>query len=345
MNRGQVAPAFLLLGEEVLLRDAFLSRLLSALLPPGMKTLNLDILRGNETVAADIATRCCTVPAFSPRRVVLLKEAERLRPEVWEAILAYLESPSPSTCLICVADKLDRGNRGLQRIHETGKVLSFTAPRTEEERHRWCQGWMRERARQQGKLLTPEAEMLLLTLQGPDLLRLTQELDKLCLFVGDRQQIDLQAVGDLVGRGRVQGIFELTRAVSRRDLEGALSCLRHLLERGEEPLGILGMLARQVRLLLRAKELLAESRPPAEISRLLGVPRPFLSEILEGAKVSSVDRLEQGLVRLLALDRALKSWGRGQPLCLELAVMDLCSEGKSQAALPRARSRWASRDL
>ncbi len=333
-----MAPVYLLLGEEVLLRDEFLSRLLRALLPPGMETLNLDTLRGSEAAGADVATRCRTVPAFSPRRVVLLKEVERLHADAWEAILAYLEHPSPSTCLICVADKLDHANRGLQRINEVGKVLWFAPPRTEEERQRWCQRWMRERARQQGKSLTPEAEMLLLTLQGPDLLRLTQELDKVCLFVGDRPQIDLEAVEALVGQGRVRGIFELTRAVSRRDVGGALFCLRQLMERGEEPLGILGMLARQVRLLLQAKELLAESRPPSEISRLLGIPRVFLSEILEGAKVSSVDGLEQGLVRLLTLDRALKSWGRGQPLCLELAVVDLCSEGKSQAALPRARN-------
>jgi DNA polymerase-3 subunit delta len=327
--RGQAAPVYFLVGEEVLLRNEFLSRLLSALLPSGMESFNLDIVSGEEAVGADLITRCRTVPAFSPRRVVLLKEADRLRPETWKAILAYLEAPSSSTCLICVANRLDRADRKLQPIEQVGKVLRFTPPRYEEERQRRSQRWMSERAKQQGKSLAPEAEMLLLALQGTDLLRLAQEVDKLCLFVGEQEQIDLEAVEALVGRARVQGIFELTRAVGCRDLEGALSCLRHLLERGEEPLGILGMLARQVRLLLRAKELLAESHAPGEISRLLGIPRAYLSEILEGAKISSVARLEQGLGRLLVLDRALKSSGRGQLLYLELAVIDLCSGGQN----------------
>ena len=88
---------------------------------------------------------------------------------------------------------------------------------------------------------------------------------------------------------------------------------------------MLGMLARQLRLLVRAKELLAQSSPPAEISRLLGLPRPFVSEILEAAHISSLPRLEQGLACLLDLDRRLKSSGGGQPLFLELAVIDLCS--------------------
>jgi len=220
---------------------------------------------------------------------------------------------------------LEHGHRGLKRIEEVGKVLRFALPRDAEGRERQCQQWMRQRARQQGKSLTPEAERLLLTLQGPDLLRLSQEVDKLCLFVGERQEIDPEAVEALVGQGRVRGIFELTAAVSRRDLNGALSCLRHLLERGEEPLGMLGMLARQLRLLVRAKELLAQSSPPAEISRLLGVPRPFVSEILEAADISSLPRLEQGLARLLDVDRRLKSSGGGQRLFLELAVIDLCS--------------------
>src|SRR3970040_571018 len=126
---------------------------------------------------------------------------------------------------------------------------------------------MRQRARQQGKSLTPEAERLLLTLQGPDLLRLSQEVDKLCLFVGERQEIDPEAV---------------------------------------EALGRVGMLGRQLGPLVRAKEPLAQASPPAEISRLLGVPRPFVSEILEAADISSLPRLEQGLARLLDVDRRLK---------------------------------------
>lgn len=320
-----MAPAYLLVGEEVLLREEFLSRLLRALLPSGMEPLNLDVLVGTEAAGEDLITRCRTVPAFSPRRVVVLKEADRLRPEVWESLLAYLATPASTTCLICIAEKLDSADRKLQRLEQVGKVLRFAPPRTEEERQRRTQRWITERARQQGKSFTPEAEMLLLTLQGPDLLLLAHEVDKLCLFVGDRVQIDLEAVEALVGHARVQGIFALTRAVGHRNLEGALSCLRDLLVRGEEPLRIVGMLARQVRLLLRAKELLAESRPPAEISRLLGIPRVFLSEILEGAKISSVAGLEGGLARLLDLDRALKSSGKGQSLYLELAVIDLCS--------------------
>ena len=323
-TRGDVAPVYLLLGEEVLLRDEFLARLVHVLLPSGTDTLNLDVLYGEEVVAADLLIRCRTVPAFAPRRVVLLKGSERLRHGVWEALSAYLEDPVTTTCLVCVADKLDAGHRGLKRIDQAGKVLRFSAPRDEAARERHCQQWMSERARQHGKSLTPEAERLLLTLQGPDLLRLSQEVDKLCLFVGGDPQIDLDAVERLVGHGRVRGIFELTGAVTRRDLAGALRCLRNLLERGEEPLGILGMLARQLRLLLRANELLAQAHPAAEISRLLGVPRPFLPEILEGARTSSLDRLERGLLRLRELDQQLKSWGRAQPLYLELAVIDLC---------------------
>ncbi len=290
-----------------------------------MEPLNLDILSGPEAIRVDLAARCRTVPAFSQWRVVLLKEADHLGPEAWEAILAYLEAPSASTCLICIADELNQRSPGIQRIARVGKVLRFSLPRHPEERRRWCQGWIRQRAERQGKSLSPDAEILLLDLQGLDLLRLGQEVDKLCLFVGDRQRIECDAVEALVGEGRVREIFELTSAVGRRDRDGALLCLRRLLELGEEPLGILGMLARQVRLLLTAKELLTEHRPPAEISRIIGVPPRFLPELLNQAQVSSLPRLEQGLARLLALDKELKSWGRRQPLYLELAIADLCS--------------------
>ncbi len=299
---------------------SFSSGLLKALLPPGTAALNLETVSGEEVDAPDFIARCRSVPAFAPRRVFLIKEADRLRGEVWDALLSYLEDPCPTTCLILMAHKLDQRSRPFRSLQRCATLLRFPTPGQGS-----LERWLQERARRQGKLLTPEAQLLLLNLQGDELLRLAQEIDKLCLAVGERRRIEAGDVVAVVGEARMREIFELTAQVGRRDVVGALTCLRRLLEGGEEPLQVLGMLARQVRLLLKAKELLLESASPAEISRALGVPPPFLPELLEEAQASPVARLEEGLARLLALDRELKSRGRGQPLHFELAIIDLCS--------------------
>lgn len=315
-----MAPAYLLLGEEVLLRDEFLSRLRNALLPSGLEALNLEALSGEEVDASDLVTRCRSVPAFAPRRVLLVKDADRLRGEVGDALSAYLEDPCPTTCLILTAQKLDQRSRLFRSLQRRAVVLRFTPPgRGGLER------WLQERAKRRGKLLTPEAQLLLLDLQGAELLRLAQEIEKLCLSVGERRRIEAADVIAAVGEARVRGIFELAAQVGRRDAVAALACLRRLLDGGEEPLQILGMVARQIRLLLKAKELLATATPSAEISRALGVPPPFLPELLEEAKAFPPARLERALTRLLALDRDLKSRGRGQSIPLELAIIDLCA--------------------
>lgn len=285
-----------------------------------MKALNLETALGEEMDAPSFVARCRSVPAFAPRRVLLVKEADRLRGEVWDTLLSYLETPCPTTCLILTARKLDQRSRVFRSLQRFATVLRFTTPGP-----RGLELWLQERARRQGKLLTSEAQLLLLNLQGAELLRLAQEMDKLCLFVGERRRIETEDVVAAVGEARVRGIFELTAQIGRRDMGGALTCLRRLLEAGEEPLQILGMLARQVRLLLKAKELLTESASPAEISRTLGVSMPFLPELIEGAKVSPLAQLERGLARLLKLDGDLKSWRKGQPLHFELAIIDLCS--------------------
>jgi DNA polymerase-3 subunit delta len=315
-----VAPAYLLLGEEVLLREEFLSRLLEALLPPGMEALNRETVLAEEVDAPHVVAHCRSVPAFAPRRVLLIKEADRLRNEVWDPLLSYLEAPCPTTCLILTARKLDQRSRLFRSLQRLATVLRFTALGPGD-----LERWLQERAKRQGKLLTPEAQLLLLNLQGAELLRLAQEIDKLCLFVGERRRIEAADVVAVVGEARIREIFELTAQVGRRDMVGALTCLRRLLEAGDEPLQILGMLARQVRLLLKAKELLTESASPTEISRALGVPMPFLPELLEEAKASPSAQFERGLARLLKLDRDLKSRGKGQPLHFELALIDLCS--------------------
>ena len=93
---------------------------------------------------------------------------------------------------------------------------------------------------------------------------------------------------------------------------------------GEEPLAILGMLARQVRLLFRTKALQAEATSAGAIARTLGLPPRVVATLERHAASLSWQQLSRALRCLSRADLAIKTGRATAPAVLSQLVWDLC---------------------
>ena len=165
------------------------------------------------------------------------------------------------------------------------------------------------------------------------------------MYVGDRAGVTADDVRVVVRDMAGSWIFDFTAALASRKLAAALPLLRGLFEQGEPPLRLLGMVARELRVLLLARECLdgpARERWRADLSfgafqtrvapaidgdtlAAFGKPHPFvLYRRFQDASRVSAAALRTALIRLSELDQRLKS-SRGDPaLLLEWFVIEWC---------------------
>jgi len=319
IGRGEVSPVYYLYGEDDYRREEALEQLLDSLLYEGTKDLNLEQFRAGEAAAGSIGGAARTLPFLSARRVILIRDAEALSREHQEELQAYLDDPSPTTCLVLAATRLDLRTRWAAAIQRKGVVLRF-----DRQAAASLKDSLVEAARARGKRLSPEAIDLLIVLAGDDLRQLIYGVEKAALFVGEREEIGRRDIEALVGETRARSIFQLTDAVGARNLDVALSCLTRLLETGEEPLAILGMLARQIRLLFRAKALAEQAVPPSTMSRTFGLPPRVIAALAEQGASLSWHQLSGALRCLSRADLAIKTGRAGAPAVLNRLVWDLC---------------------
>lgn len=110
----------------------------------------------------------------------------------------------------------------------------------------------------------PEALDLFVLLTGGDRRTIENELEKLDLFLGEKERcVTWESVRALVPLSRAGVIFELANALAARNLEGALALVRRLLDQGESAIGILLVaIIPTVRNLLLAKDLMQRHRLP-----------------------------------------------------------------------------------
>lgn len=317
IDRGDVGPLYLFSGPEDYLKDGVLGKIRKSIINP---TLNCDILYGPDTNALEILNKARTLPFMAPKRLVVVRDADGLDASGMPGLLKYFEDPSLSTCLIFVISKIDKRKRLHTQLEKFGKSVVFWSLRDEQ-----VIAWISERVKTSGKRIAFQAASLLQGLVGNDLKGLANEIDKLLIYIGDREEIGLEDVKNLAPDVKEYTIFDLISAVGRKEAYKALKVLSRLIKEGVEPTKILGMIVKRFREIFQIKAMLVKKVPFGQIARDLGIREFFLRDIIKEAGNFSVDEIGRVFENLLKADLDIKSSVKSPQLVLELLVLGLCS--------------------
>ena len=119
-----------------------------------------------------------------------------------------------------------------------------------------------------------------------------------------------------------QSVFDFVDALSQGNAKVAQRLLHRLLE-NEEAFSLWGMVVRQFRLLIQAREILDGRGNKDDVARALGV-HPFVAEKTTGqASRFSMDALEGIYRRLLRIDEQVKRSQIALDLALDTLVVEL----------------------
>jgi DNA polymerase-3 subunit delta len=278
LTRGQVAPVVLLHGPEPFLIDEALAALTRVVCSdPGLLAMSREVLEAREAGAEGIVRAAETLPWGTPRRLVVARGVETLGTKQAEPLIEYLRAPNPTTVLAVAV------SQALAPSHWLRSAVPAAAVEIPQLAGRALAGWLRSRASADGLELEEDAAQLLIGLVGDDPAALAGEMGKAALAGGpENRRVGAAEVRAVVGEHRSHEVFELTRAVERRDGANALLLLERLLAGGEEPLRILAILSGQSR---HATPRAAGGRLERcwQVERRLklgGAPRPELSVLV-----------------------------------------------------------------
>ncbi len=182
-------------------------------------------------------------------------------------------------------------------------------------------GWIVNETKNQGGQIEPRAAEMLKEMVGVDTRQAGMEIAKLLAYVNWARQIkvaDVEAVCIVTSQ---QSVFDFVDALSNGNGKSAQHLLHRLLET-EDPFALWGMVVRQFRLLIQAREIMDGRGNKDDVARALGV-HPFVAEKTTGqAAHFSIESLEAIYHRLLKIDEGVKT----SQLTLELAMDTLVVE-------------------
>jgi len=288
----------------------------------GMNTAHLEARSMSED---EFNNAINALPFLAPKRLVVLSNpsSKYNNPAVRKKFEEYI-GKAPDSVKLVIHESIEpkeAEKHWLIKWAEKNKTLvktqAFMLPK-----QRDMAGWIVNEVKIQGGQIEPAAASRLAEMVGVDTRQAGMEISKLLAYVNWGRPVrgsDVEAVCIVTSQ---QSVFDFVDALSQGNGKVAQKLLHRLLE-NEDAFSLWGMVVRQFRLIIQAREILDGRGNKDDVARALSV-HPFVAEKTTGqANRFSMEALESIYHRLLNIDERVKTSQVTLDLALDTLIMEL----------------------
>ncbi len=288
----------------------------------GMNTAHLEARSMSED---EFNNAINAMPFLAPKRLVILSNpsSKYNNPAVRKKFEEYI-SKAPSSVKLVIYELIEPKEaekhwliKWAAKNESLVKTQAFMLPK-----QRDMAGWIVNEVKRQDGKIDPPAAAKLAEMVGVDTRQAGMEISKLLAYVNWARPVqgsDVEAVCIVTSQ---QSVFDFVDALSQGNGKVAQRLLHRLLE-NEEAFSLWGMVVRQFRLILQAREILDGRGNKDDVARALGV-HPFVAEKTSGqAGRFSIEALENIYRRLLGIDERVKTSQITLDLALDTLIVEL----------------------
>lgn len=323
-KRKKFKPLYFFYGEEDFLVEETIDLLIKEAVDDSWKSFNLDCFYGSEAEAREVVGIAASYPMMAERRVVVLREVEKIADK--EILLSYLNCPSATTSFVFVSHKPDFRQSFFKQLKEKSFSVEFRQLPQEE-----IPKWIINRFKTVGKEISKEVAECIPVFVGTSLREIHNEMQKLSIYVGDKTAIEFDDVKNVVGISKRYNIIELQRAIAQRDIRQSIEIVERMIEVGESLTGMIAYLTQFFRKVWLVKELQTKKVSDSEIASKLKLWVNYLKDFKQASTNFSDEELEGCFMALANADETLKSTSTDNKLVMTLLFYQILSSNRSFA--------------
>lgn len=317
-------------GEEKFLLDGAYNLILSKLIPDDQAKFDFELIDAASSDYNTIVDSCLSFPFVSERRVVVVKNFEQLLGKATKKDIThtgfdkYLENPQSTTCLILIGDMSTLNGISSELINSKKKTkaeqkiksLQFPLNKIftkhsciefEKLKESQYPKWIVEKLAQSSKQITGEALEFLIAQTNFNLYEINNEIDKLLLSTSHKKSIDIDDIANSLGTSRIYNVFELQKAVGRKDLSSSITIMQKMLEHEKQEVLIVTVLSRFFVTLWKLEEMIRQNNNQYVIAGTVGINPYFVPEYTDTLKRYSSKQINSAIKTLTNIDEKIKS--------------------------------------
>lgn len=222
IREGNLAPVYLLCGEEGFYTDRLVQMFENAL-PPEDRDFNQHVLYAPEVEPGAVMDLCYSIPMMSDRLMVILKEAQAARADAINKLHKYVAKPSSSTTLVIVFRAAPAKGKDLMAAAKSNAVVFESKAVKDYQMPALITQYI------QSKKLTadPKAVEMIASFIGNSLGKVANEIDKLAAILPPNARVTPEVVERNIGISKEFNNFELVDALAAKNAGKAMQIVEY----------------------------------------------------------------------------------------------------------------------
>ena len=318
-------PLYVLYGEEPYLVEQYTRLIVKQTVGEEADAFDLQQFDGQSVTLPQLEEAVEALPMLTEKKCVLVRDMDASAGDA-EGLLGLIRNLPDSCVLVFRQMTVQPGTKKAWKTFLDEAASVGIVARLDRKSEADAAKLLMAGAKRRGCTLDQRDAVYLVGQVGNDLNLLLRELDKLCALAGEgeitREMIDRAATKNLEAK-----VFDLSKAILRRDTPQALQLLHRFAVQREDPVPILGVLSSAYADLYRAKVAVTAGQSADTLAadfkttythkewRLRNAAR-------DGARLST-DTLRRSLEVLAQTDNALKQTNADGRSLLEQTVVKL----------------------
>jgi DNA polymerase-3 subunit delta len=322
----EISPVYLFAGEETYFLDSCLKAVEKVV---NVNNLNREIFYAQESSTKDILNALQTLPFLSEKRLIIVKGLDKIKASDASQLSSYLLNIVETSVLVFLyngdykRETIAKRKELINNCISSKNCVSVECKKLYENE---VKEFIKNEFSFRKKSISYDTILEILDNNGTDLLSIVNEIEKVCLFVGEnKNEIHKEDLDLISGYTKELNIYSLSSCIESKDLNKALFILNKLLIQGEEPVMVLYVISSSIRKMLSAKSMLEEhSMPTAQVASNLKIHRFYSSSFFSNLKKHSTKKLKEVLKIILEADTAIKTGLLDTSFALEKTVIYIC---------------------
>ena len=297
LKTGAVFPVYYLKGGDQFLQSFFIKKVSEAFFgdAPEDKTLMLpDDMKGKE-----IINRLTMSDLFASKKLFVLRNPQQLKGKPGDDLFAYCESPIESHVLILINDDWMKKAAFLTKLEKIADPVVVQTPYANGMK-KWANYFFKE----QGKSAHSSVVNIIVEMAGDSVAHLNNEIEKVCLWTGDRNAIDSDDIEKFSGWKRERQRWEFLQALGSKDYDKAIALGKAIITSNDTMISLIYPLTTMFQEMLFAK---MKNGTYGEPRGYMPIPPSVKKQIPQYAREYSQEKLECALIELGKIDKRQKT--------------------------------------
>lgn len=305
-------------GEDSYNLSFTLHTLEEAFQPLLLSEFDKETIYSEDRAITDILGLATSFPFSSERKLIIVKEAEKIRDK--KPLKDFAASPSEFTVLAFFHNGAitNLSSEPFKTLDANGFLFE-----AKELKGKNLIDWLIGLAEEKGKKLSEENAQVMIDIVGESRNMLEDQLEKICIFLNEKKEISLESIQQVSSELKQFNIFDLQNALGLKDKSKSITVAYNLLDNGAEPTFIITMLTRYFTGLAKISELQTKNTPVQEAARIVGTHHFYYPNYVKARKLFSDEKLVEVFRSLLKADVSVKTTTSDNKTIITLLIAEI----------------------